>query len=74
MEVDEYPVVLVVGAESETGQVVLRPFRELKLRGLKFTGKFCLTCIVHRKLVTSGYPCVVLKSGDNEESLGALAQ
>jgi len=47
MEVDEYPVVLVVGAESETGQVVLR------------------------KLVTSGYPCVVLKSGDNEESLGS---
>ena len=26
MEVDEYPVVLVVGAETETGQVVLRPF------------------------------------------------
>ncbi|CAE7827113.1 DRG2 [Symbiodinium sp. CCMP2456] len=47
MEVDEYPVVLVVGAETETGQVVLR------------------------KLVTSGYPCVVLKSGDNEESLGS---
>ena len=26
MEADEYPVVLLVGAESETGQVVLRPW------------------------------------------------
>lgn len=46
LEPDEAPVVLVVGSETETGQVVLR------------------------KLITSGYPCVELKSGSADELLG----
>ena len=46
LEPDEAPVVLVVGSETETGQVVLR------------------------KLITSGYPCVELKSASGEQSLG----
>ncbi|CAJ1396412.1 unnamed protein product [Effrenium voratum] len=45
LEPEEAPVVLVVGTETETGQVVLR------------------------KLITSGYPCVELKSA-SEGPLG----
>jgi len=50
LEPDEAPVVLVVGSETETGQVVLR------------------------KLITSGYPCVELKSGTADEALGKKAK